>query len=117
MAILSRETVLAGLRAAERLRLGDLPGQADLDLAPKLSAWSIQPLAGGLHHLIGTVTGHPTIPDGPINTSAILVIDPGRRWARTVSRIYLREQSLEQILASSSTDSSPPDAQDRRNCS
>ncbi len=42
-------------------------------------------------HLIGTVSGHPRLPDGPIRTSVLLAYDPDRGYARTFSRFYRLE--------------------------
>lgn len=100
MVTLTRDIILAGLRAAERLRMGEAPLQAELDNAPILSGWTVQPHGAGLEHLAGMVEGHPTLPDGFIRTSALLVLDPDLKWARTVSRIYILGQSLGDLLTS-----------------
>lgn len=58
---------------------------ADLENAPILSDWSRVGLS-----LAGVVTGHPKIEDGHYCiTSAVLMIDPDKAWARTVSRFYI----------------------------
>jgi hypothetical protein len=92
MGRLSDEVVLAGLRAAAYIKSGQLPTEADLENAPRLTAWGFSPRENvGVRRLVGIVAGHPTIPDGPCVTSAVLIMDKDLRWARTVSRISLWE--------------------------
>lgn len=88
MSVLSRDTVLAGLHAAQRIQDGELPTDAELTTAPLLTGWALQDDIGELHRLFGFVTGHPVLPDGWCTTSLILAIDPAHQWARTVSRLY-----------------------------
>lgn len=91
---LSRQTVLAGLRAATRLRAGFLPSDVELAGAPVLTLWTYAPLYAGFYRLAGIVMGHPTLPDGSCFTSAVLAIDTDLKWARTVSRLYRLGQPL-----------------------
>lgn len=61
------------------------PSPADLENAPILSDWCRVGPA-----LAGIVTGHPQIEDDHYCiTSAVLMIDPEKAWARTVSRFYI----------------------------
>jgi hypothetical protein len=68
------------------LQRGEIPPEIDLSKAPILDNWafSIEPR----RRLIGTVTGHPRLPDGWITTSPLVWIDPDRGVARTISRYY-----------------------------
>ena len=91
----SSETVSAGLRAAIHLKEGHLPAEADLQAAPLLSGWALVAEPPSLHRLVGVVSGHPIIADGWCTTSVVLVIDPQRQWARTISRLYRLKQPLE----------------------
>lgn len=52
---------------------------------PIIHDWYVYPAAAG-DVLVGRVAGHPTIPDGPITTSAVTEIGDG--WARTMNRTY-----------------------------
>lgn len=81
-----------------RLRSGWRPEPRILERAPRLDHWSVsEPLDFGLVRLLGTVTGHPLLPDHRVvMTSPIVAIDThGRSWARTVSRLYLLQSSHE----------------------
>lgn len=79
---------------------GEMPSGIVLATAPRLSDWTavvhecpysrVQEL-----RLVGHVTRHPKLDDGPITTSALLWIDTHRRLARTMSRIYLLDQPAE----------------------
>ena len=65
------------------------PTEDDLADAPVLRDWAVAvaPLRG--IHLGGHAHGHPRLPEGAwIVTSRLLAIDPGARWARTISRWY-----------------------------
>jgi hypothetical protein len=74
--------------AIDLLQTGWVPKRSDLESAPKLDEWYAVQIAGELA-LIGTVSGHPDIPDGrTITTSALLAFDMKGRWARTFSRFY-----------------------------
>lgn len=99
MARLSAEAVFDGLKAAASIREGCLPTQADLDAAPVMTLWTLEPVGGGLARLAGLVVGHPQSRDGPCFTSAVLAIDPEMRWARTVSRLYVLGPSILDELA------------------
>ncbi|WP_332700989.1 DUF6634 family protein [Devosia sp.] len=88
MSRLSRQTAVAGLRAARRLHEGERPTNADLAVAPLLEGWALEEVAPGLFRLVGVVTGHPLLADGWCSTSVLLFIDADRTWARTVSRLY-----------------------------
>lgn len=87
MSRLSSETVSEGLRAAIHLKQGRLPTAADLQTAPLLSGWALAE-EPPFQRLVGVVSGHPTIENGWCTTSVVLVIDPHRKWARTVSRLF-----------------------------
>jgi hypothetical protein len=84
MAFLSKETIAAALVEQEKLRGGYEPTEADLAGAPTLSDWLLE--VGG--SLVGYVSGHPSIPDGPVTTSIVIAMDEDAGWARTVSRYY-----------------------------
>jgi hypothetical protein len=88
MSRLSDETVIAGLRAAVRLRSGAVPTDTELEGAPMLSGWVLERVIGGYRRFGGFVSGHPNLPDGWCWTSVVLFIEPDRRWARTISRLY-----------------------------
>lgn len=88
MGRLSDETVAAGIRAAIRLRDGEMPSQTELEIAPLLSGWVLEEAENGLWRFGGFVTGHPTLRPGWCWTSVVLYIEPHHRWARTISRIY-----------------------------
>lgn len=88
MSILSRETVIAGLEAARKINEGHLPTKEDLADAPTLAGWALSDQTNNLVCLVGWVTNHPLLEEGWITTSVLLAIDPERKWARTVSRLY-----------------------------
>lgn len=88
MSRLSKEAVAAGLRAAVRLKRGEVPTDAELANAPLLSGWVLGQEYGAFYRLGGYVSGHPLLPDGWCWTSPVLFLEPDRRWARTVSRLY-----------------------------
>jgi hypothetical protein len=74
--------------AIDLLQSGWIPKRSDLESAPRLDEWCAILIAGELA-LIGTVRGHPDIPDGrTITTSALLAFDMKGGWARTFSRFY-----------------------------
>jgi len=65
------------------------PAPDTLATAPLLDPWQVvvssrAPVA----ILLGSVTDHPRLPDGPVETSVLLALDPQGRWARTLSRWY-----------------------------
>ena len=39
--------------------------------------------------LEGMAVGLPKVADGPVYTTEVWIIDPKRRWARTLSRYYV----------------------------
>jgi hypothetical protein len=94
MSILPRETVIAGLEAARKIKEGHLPTNEDLSDAPILADWALGDSSNDLVRLVGWVTGHPLLDDGWITTSVLLAIDPERKWARTVSRLYRLDKPL-----------------------
>jgi len=70
------DAVLAGLSPSEEM----------LAQAPLLEEWRLVPDQST--RLSGRVLGHPTIRSGPLVSSQVYMLDPGRRWARTLSRFY-----------------------------
>ena len=84
----TQTTVTAEIRRAlAALEAGEAgPSPDDLATAPLLNDWH----AILMHNsccLAGEVSGHPQL-HGSITTSALIVLDPGLTWARTVSRFY-----------------------------
>jgi len=53
--------------------------------APRLDSWSCQSPA---RVLVGIVSGHPHVPDGPMMTSTMVMLDPVGRRAWTLNREY-----------------------------
>ena len=94
MSMLTREAIAAGLRAAAKIKAGQLPTEEDLADAPALNGWAFRNAPDDLVRLVGWVTDHPLLEDGWITTSVVLAIDPERKWARTVSRLYRSEVPL-----------------------
>lgn len=94
MSRLSDETVAAGIRAAMKLRDGELPTEAELADAPLLTGWVLGQEQGGYCRLGGFVSRHPRLADGWCWTSVVLFLEPNRRWARTVSRFYRLDDPL-----------------------
>ncbi|WP_410494117.1 DUF6634 family protein [Devosia sp. BK] len=79
-----------------RLRSGWRPEPRILERAPRLDHWSVgEPQDFGLVRLLGTVTGHPLLPDHRVVTTSPLVALETQRgtWARTVSRFYVLHAS------------------------
>ena len=66
---------------------GSAPTERDLEAAPIVDGWryGIRVMTS----LEGTAIGHPRVPDGPLFTTEVWIIDPARRWARTLSRYYV----------------------------
>ncbi|KFC66253.1 hypothetical protein FF80_02514 [Devosia sp. LC5] len=64
------------------------PMPQDLDVAPLLENWNLG-MTRRAPALTGIVSGHPKIEDGTLHSSELMIIDPSRRWARTLSRFYL----------------------------
>ena len=98
MVTLNREAVISGLRAAARIRAGVMPTESELTSAHKMESWGLEPVGGGLHRLIGVVSGHPEVPDGFCHTSVVLVLAEDLQWARTVSRVYSLGRPFEEML-------------------
>lgn len=66
---------------------GTSPTPADLHAAPVVDRW--QWSSRSMRTVVGTLQGHPRLPDGPVHTTEIWTVDLGRRWARTLSRYYV----------------------------
>jgi len=96
MAKITKEALAGALNEARKLRDGHLPTEDDLAGAPVLDDWSVSRLLPESdddddHYylcLVGVVSGHPRLPDGPVRTSCLLVMDPANQWARTIGRYY-----------------------------
>ena len=74
-------------RALVALEAGEAgPSSNDLAVAPLLNDWQAILMRGSCC-LAGEVYGHPQF-HGSITTSALIVLDPGLTWARTMSRFY-----------------------------
>ena len=71
----------------QRIADEDAPTDADLRDAPMLGDWAFARRTAIC--LTGLGVGHPHLPDGPIWTSDLWVVDPAGRWARTSSRFYV----------------------------
>ena len=90
-----------GLNESFRAYLrGEMPAGIVLATAPRLSNWKA--VVGECPYsrvpelrLVGHVTRHPSLEDGPITTSALLWIDRHRRLARTMSRLYLLDEEAQ----------------------
>jgi hypothetical protein len=77
-------------RLARDMRLvaaGLAPTEVELEAAPIIDGWRFG--CRTLTSLEGTSIGHPRLPDGPVHTTDLWVIDSKRRWARTLSRYYV----------------------------
>jgi hypothetical protein len=69
------------------LRAGKLPRSIDLNTAPIVDKWSYGLVPARC--LVGSVSGHPILGNlAGIHTSELVLIDPGRGWARTWGRYY-----------------------------
>lgn len=80
---------------------GEMPCGIELATAPRISNWKAvadRCLYSRTYELklVGQVTGHPQVPDGPITTSALLWIDKHRCVARTMSRVYILDQPADE---------------------
>jgi len=74
-------------RALAALEAGEAgPSPDDLAAAPILNDWQAILMRSSCC-LAGEVSGHPWL-NGSITTSALIVLDPGLTWARTMSRFY-----------------------------
>lgn len=65
-----------------------MPTEEELKDAPVLSAWYLYPARPGVLVLVGDVSGHPTLLDGPVTTSRVLAVDEAAGWAETLNRVY-----------------------------
>jgi len=65
-----------------------MPTEEELAGAPLLSAWYLYPARPGVLVLVGDVSGHPTLKDGPVTTSRVLAVDEAAGWAQTLNRLY-----------------------------
>lgn len=74
--------------AADLRRLGEgvAPTAADLASAPLLERWRETDVA--LTRLVGLCSGHPLLPNGPVSTTEVWVLNAADGWARTLSRYY-----------------------------
>jgi len=74
--------------AADLRRIGEglAPTADDLANAPLLERWSESDIA--LTRLIGLCSGHPLLPNGPVSTTEVWVMNVADGWARTLSRYY-----------------------------
>lgn len=64
------------------------PSAGELEHAPELDIWRLQINFFGELVLEGNVRGHPILGERAIITSPVIALDPGKHWARTVSRWY-----------------------------
>jgi hypothetical protein len=74
--------------AFDRVRRGEQPTAEELERAPLLRHWRLEPSDGRWLMLSGIVQGHPRLPDGPARTSVLLGVAQDLSWARTYSRWY-----------------------------
>jgi len=70
------DAVLAGLP----------PSEEKLSRAPLLHQWQLVPYQSVC--LSGFVSDHPRIRNGPLVSSQVFMLDPERKWGRTLSRFY-----------------------------
>jgi|UPI000831369D hypothetical protein len=70
------DAVLAGLP----------PSVEKLSQAPLIHQWKVVPYQSVC--LAGFVSGHPRIRNGPVLSSQVFMLDPERKWGRTISRFY-----------------------------
>lgn len=68
------------------IKAGQGPSQAELDAAPVLQDWYLEPEVGWA--LVGRVEGHPDLDARWIRTSPLYHLDALRSFARTLSRYY-----------------------------
>lgn len=80
--------LLADLAAdLRKLAEGQCPTPSQLRNAPLLTSWTFAHRPSLVFS--GSMFNHPVVGDGRTSlTSEIYAIDPGRRWARTLSRFY-----------------------------
>jgi hypothetical protein len=62
------------------------PGSAELETAPVLDQWQFTQRS--MVSIVGTVVGHPRLPDGLVRTTEIWALSTTHGWARTLSRFY-----------------------------
>jgi hypothetical protein len=82
---------------------GWTPGEKDLAGAPVINDWVVAKYSADFV-LCGTVTGHPTLKDGPITTSALVAIHVDGCWARTWGRWYALGTRRDLTLTADSED-------------
>lgn len=63
-----------------------------IDRTPVVSGWQLAPHAA--LHLRGHVLGHPSLSDGPFESSQLYYINPELRIARTLSRWFRLGEEL-----------------------
>ena len=63
------------------------PVSSDFEGAPRIDRWRI--MYRPVPYLVGIVSGHPVLRNGPITTSDVWVMDTKFGWARTMSRFYV----------------------------
>jgi hypothetical protein len=68
------------------IRSGVMPSSETLGEMPLLDEWDIRFIQCPI--LVGKVSGHPKISDGPVLTTDLWLIHDGLKWARTYSRFY-----------------------------
>lgn len=62
------------------------PSDEDIAWAPVIEDWSI--LNEARPCLLGVVTNHPAVDDGPIVTTFVIAADISRGWVRTENTLY-----------------------------
>ena len=78
----------------ECIARGEHTDAEKLQDAPVLFEWKV--FISPILHLMGIVMGHPKIADGYVcRTSELITFDPGRSYARTLSRSYRLGQRAE----------------------
>lgn len=83
------------LRAIAAAETG--PTEEDLAQAPVLSNWKAAISPDGHVLLWGEVTDHPLLGNASIHTSQLIAIDPEAGWARTASRWYRLDRSIDAL--------------------
>lgn len=86
------ESLLQDLRA---VRAGTGPTRAELENAPLLDLYHLQPYM--TFCLSGHVTGHPLLGQTHIHTSQLWALNSNHGWARTFSRYYRLGDSLRDL--------------------
>lgn len=85
------------LRAIAAAEAG--PSEADLAQAPILTNWSPAISLRGNIILWGEAIGHPILDSDHITTSQLIAVDPEAGWARTASRWYRLDRSIDALNA------------------